>query len=218
MTTAASPVLNLKRHRPASLRAWHWLNALVLLGLVSTMLLRKGFLSWRSNAALIEAKAQEAGVTLAPDLAKVMARSIRDVMWEWHYPLGFCLAGLILFRVVVAVVAGERPFRQVLDGFRAVAASDGAGKRDAWHFTAVRLVYGVFYACVLFMACTGITARFSALLGLGPDAVHQLEEVHETVANVFPVFIVLHVAGVVIAELTRYRGIVSDMIHGGERS
>lgn len=217
MSTVVTSV-SLKSYKPASLRAWHWLNALVLLGLVGTMLLRKTFLSWRANAALIEARAHEAGVSLPPDLAKGMARGIRDVMWEWHYPLGFALAALLVVRVLVAVLAREGVMRPVRDGMRVATAATGQDKRDALHFTFVRLLYVIFYACVLFMACTGMATYFSKPLGLGDGLVKQVKEAHELVSWFFIFFVLAHLAGLVVAELTRYRGLVSDMIHGGDRA
>ena len=36
-----------------SLRIWHWLNAIVVLGLLGTFFLRKTFLSWRENSQII---------------------------------------------------------------------------------------------------------------------------------------------------------------------
>ncbi|MEN0059456.1 MAG: cytochrome b/b6 domain-containing protein, partial [Bdellovibrio sp.] len=63
-------VVQFRKYQPLGLRIWHWLNALAILGLLLTVLLRKTFLSWRTNSALIEAKLQAAGTAITPELAK----------------------------------------------------------------------------------------------------------------------------------------------------
>ena len=42
-------------------RIWHWLNAIVVLGLLGTVFLRKTFLSWRTNSEILMTKLSEIG-------------------------------------------------------------------------------------------------------------------------------------------------------------
>ncbi len=37
-------------------RLWHWLNTLVIFGLLGTVFLRKTFLSWRDNSEILMSK------------------------------------------------------------------------------------------------------------------------------------------------------------------
>ena len=71
------------------IRVWHWLNAMALFGLMATAILRKTFLSWRTNSAIIVDKMAEAGTTVTPELAKDIAVTIRTPMWDFHYIFGF---------------------------------------------------------------------------------------------------------------------------------
>lgn len=207
--------LSLKRPQPAGLRLWHWANALVVLGLLATVLLRKTFLSWRTNAAMIEAKAHAAGVTVPADVAKSIAQSIRDVMWEWHHVLGVALGVLLVLRVGVVLVTKRYPLRDALRGLRVASLSSGDDKAEKRHFAIVSAGYVAFYLSTLFMVATGLTMLSATRLGLSRATTSSLQELHETMLWFFIVFIGVHLVGVVRGELTKYRGIVSDMIHGG---
>ena len=104
---ATMQTTSFRKYQPAALRAWHWLNALTMLGILGTVLLRKTFLSWRTNAAYVETQLQEAGTTVTPELAKAIAVGLRDRMWEWHYIFGFTLAGLGTFSNFLGAFGGN---------------------------------------------------------------------------------------------------------------
>lgn len=208
--------LSLKRAHSAPLRLWHWANALVVFGLLGTVLLRKTFLSWRANAAMIEAKAEAAGAAMPKDLAESIAKSMRNGMWEYHHRLGVALAVLLAIRIAIVVVTKRYPLRDALRGFRAASAATGEAKAERQHFALVSAGYVAFYLSILFMVSTGLTMLNADRLGLSKATTSLLQEAHETMLWFFIVFIGVHLVGVVRAELTKYRGIVSDMIHGGK--
>lgn len=82
-------------------RIWHWVHAVVVLGLLGTVFLRKTFLSWRTNSELLVQKLSEINVEVTADQAKVLAKAIRAPMWEWHIILGYALAALVLWRIIL---------------------------------------------------------------------------------------------------------------------
>lgn len=205
-----------RKSQPLALRAWHWADALIITGLLGTVLLRKTFLSWRTNTAYIEAELLAAGTPADPKVAKAIAVGLRDAMWEWHHVFGFVLAGLIVFRAIVAIGwPKEQPLASAVRAVRAYAAAAAAEKRAAAHFAIVRLSYVVFYACVVFMAVSGLTMYFAPTLGLTSDQSHSIQELHEWVMWFFVAFAAAHVLGVVVSEHREAPGIVSDMIQGG---
>ncbi|MDP2306217.1 MAG: cytochrome b/b6 domain-containing protein [Pseudomonadota bacterium] len=206
-----------KRYRPPALRAWHWLNALALLGTLGTVLLRKTFLSWRTNSAYIQGELQEAGTTVTPELAKAIAVGLRDRMWEWHYIFGFTLAGLLVVRLLTWFFLPKDRSPPLMQAIRAVATAPAGQKRSATHNALVRTGYALFYASLVFMATTGFLMYWKASLGLGEDLVHSIKDVHELMLWFFVVFAGGHVLGVVFAEHRGDAGIVSDMIQGGRR-
>jgi Ni/Fe-hydrogenase 1 B-type cytochrome subunit len=209
----------LKKYQPASLRIWHWINAFVILGLLSTVLLRKTFLSWRTNSALIEAKLRDAGITVTADLAKDIAVSIRTPMWDWHYILGFTLTAALVLRVIVALfVEKKSPFATAVCGLRAFFKAPAVERKEALHYALVKTGYGLFYLCVVVMMTTGLLMYFRNELNLTKDAFEQMKERHEQLMWFFVVFVVGHILGVVVAENQQNQGIVSDMINGGQPS
>ena len=74
--------LSFKRYQPVGLRIWHWLNAVIVTGLVLTIFMRQLFFRIRANAQLIQAKAQAAGSTITPQTAKDIAETMTDHFWQ----------------------------------------------------------------------------------------------------------------------------------------
>lgn len=207
-----------RRYQPLGLRIWHWLNALVILGLLATVLLRKTFLSWRANSAVIQEKLTAAGTTITPELAKDIAVAIRNPLWDWHIYLGFALAGLFVSRFLISFFIEKRcPFLHTLKSAAALKTVPQADRFEAIHYTLVRAGYAVFYFATLFMIVSGLTLTFKADLGISKDLSDTTKELHELAMWFFVVFVAGHIGGVIISETTKNPGLVSDMINGGER-
>lgn len=206
-----------RKYQPLSLRLWHWFNALAILGLLATVLLRKTFLSWRTNSALIETKLKEAGTVITPDLAKDIAVSIRNPMWDWHIYLGFALGALLVGRILVALFVEKRcPGVHALKSALALKEVPASEKSEAIHYTLVRTGYAVFYLATFLMVITGFILNFKTELGFSKDLVGSVKEIHELMMWFFVVFVVGHLGGVVIAENHKDPGLISEMVHGGD--
>lgn len=215
---AAMRTISFRKYQPVALRAWHWLNALALLGLLGTVLLRKTVLSWRTNSAFIQDQLQQAGTPITPELAKAIAVGIRTPMWDWHYVFGFTLAGLLVARLLIAIfLPQERPVTRAARMVRGIADAPAEQKLGAVHIAVVKVGYVLFYLAALFMVSTGSLMYFKDALGLSADLVHSIKDVHEPAMWLFVVFAASHIVGVVITEHRGTRGIVSDMIQGGDR-
>ncbi|MFV8250833.1 cytochrome b/b6 domain-containing protein [Bdellovibrio bacteriovorus] len=207
-----------KKYQPLSLRVWHWLNALAILGLLGTAFLRKTFLSWRTNSALIENKLQEAGTTITPELAKDIAVSIRTPMWDWHYVLGFTLGGLLLVRVLVGIFAVKKcPATHAAQSAWNLRKVPAGQKANAVHYTLVKTGYALFYLVTVFMVASGLLLYFKTELGISKEALNPVKEIHELMMWFFVAFVVGHIVGIVVAENRHDQGLVSDMIHGGRK-
>ncbi len=184
-------------------RLWHWINAFVVLGLLGTVFLRKTFLSWRTNSELIMQKLSEYGIDITAEQAKAIAKAIRAPMWDWHIILGYALAVLIIWRVALFFTdSGKRNY---------VSFSEAS-----LHKKLVKIGYIVLYIVIAFMAISGLVIHFYDVIGISKDTAHDIKEVHEAVYNFILVFVPLHIIGVVVADATDERGIVSDMINGGK--
>ena len=182
-------------------RIWHWLNAAVILGLLGTVFLRKTFLSWRDNSALIVDKLFDMDIEISELQAKALAKSIRAGMWEWHIILGYALAFLILYRTYLFF-------------------KDTSIKEPFWalslHKKGVKSLYYLVYTTIIFMSVSGFIIYFHQDLGLTRAIAHDIKEIHELVFNVIMIFVPLHIAGLVIAENRDEKGIISSMVNGKE--
>lgn len=209
--------LSFKRYQPLGLRLWHWFNAAVITGLLLTVALRKLFFGVRANAQWIQAKALAAGTPLAPTTAIGIAREWQKQLWAFHIYLGYALAALLIIRLAVAMIHGESAwghFKRSLKQFRSTHTPE---RGEARHYFLVRSLYLSFYMAVGFMVLSGLFLVFKENLdpeGLWAESVH---EVHEFFQWYFIVFIAAHMIGVIRAELGKHKGIVSAMLHGGQR-
>ncbi len=178
------------------LRVWHWLNVLVIFGLLGTFFLRKTFLSWRTNSELIVQKLAEYDIQISLEVAKVVAKTIRAPMWEWHIIFGYLLALLIIFRIYI--------FKK-----------EGISYKDSssLHKVGVSILYSIFYLLVIFMVISGIFLHLMDSF-ISKEILHDIKEIHEFCAWFFVFFVLVHIAGVVIAEFRGERGIISKMVSG----
>jgi len=180
-------------------RLWHWLNAAVVLGLLATVFLRKTFLSWKTNSEILLAQLSEMGVAITKDQAVVLAKAIRAGMWEWHIILGYGLAVLVLFRLYLY-------FRDdsIRENFPTLSL----------HKKGVKSLYYIFYATIVFMSVSGLVIHFYEELNLTKEFAHDIKELHELVFYFILYFVPIHIAGVIIADNTKEKGLTSTMING----
>ena len=82
----------------------------------------------------------------------------------------------------------------------------------------VKLVYIGIYGVLIFMSVSGLLIHFHESVGLTKDGAHNIKEIHELAFNAILIFVPLHIIGVFIAENKDEKGIVSDMINGGDKS
>ncbi|MCB9893353.1 MAG: cytochrome b/b6 domain-containing protein [Planctomycetes bacterium] len=203
--------------RPLALRVWHWLNALAMFGALGTVLLRKTFLSWRTNAELIESRTHELGGSITAEGAVHIAKAIRAPMWEWHYIFGFTLIVLLVFRIVVALAdRTQMPLRTAWQAFTQLKLLPSTRKGRGVHTLMVKMGYVVFYFMLLMMGISGTIMYFAKPLGLSEALVSSIKQNHELAMWFFVVFVPAHIIGVVVMELRGERGLVSNMIHGGK--
>lgn len=180
-------------------RIWHWLHAAVILGLLGTVFLRKTFLSYKANAEILMNKFSDMGNDITIEDAKILAKTIRDNMWEWHIILGYALAALVIYRVVLFFVDKSKR-----ESFVSLSL----------HKKGVKSLYYVLYATVLFMTISGFVIYFYEYLGISKEITKQIKELHEAAFYIILIFVPLHVAGVFIADVKDEHGLVSTMING----
>ena len=182
-----------------SFKIWHWLTAFAIFGLLGTVLLRKTFLSWRTNSELIINKLSSFEVSITHEQAVSIAKAIRAPMWEWHIILGYVLVALVVFRILL--VFTHSGIQNYID-FSA----------DDLHKKAVNTIYLIFYGLIIIMSISGLILVFDDILGLSKDMEHAIKELHELLFNGIWIYALIHIAGVIIAENENDKGITSTMI------
>ncbi len=184
-------------------RIWHWTMAFSVIGLLGTVALRKTFLSWRDNSALIQSKLAETGTEITAETAKMIAKAIRAPMWEWHYILGLFLAISIVIRLyMIASGRAEIPIKTVMQSPKEELPK--------------HVVHLLLCFSIMFMTLTGGFYYFYESLGFTKDGVHWVKEIHEYAMYGVLGLVIMHLGGVLRHELTTKEGIVSKMIHGDE--
>lgn len=200
----------------SSLRLWHWVNILVITGSLLTVLLNSTILKGRNDAPVIKKALQKAGAVITDVQVKSATHDLSDKVWDIHVYFGYGLAILLLFRITLEFFQlADQRFIRILKtawhNFRVVKAQREAAR----HELAVKIIYGMFYLLLLVMVITGLFLAFEGFFEPYKFIRPTVKNVHGFCMYLVLTFIVLHLAGVFLAERKDGRGIVSDMINGG---
>lgn len=199
------------------LRIWHWLTFLLILGSIVTVLMNSTLLSPRDNVKLVQEQLQKKGVTVTDEQAFAVSHEYEEKMWDVHKIIGFGLAFLFLFRIVIEVTApANQKVSYKLKQAKELRKSDIENQAEYTHYLRVRTAYTVFLLLLLAMVLTGLGMAFGRDLGLSRTVFRGIKSFHEFVQYHIYAFIVVHLAGVILAENGKLRGIVSGMINGNK--
>lgn len=211
----AEPTLR-ERHS-LGIRIWHWATYLVMTGSLTTVLLAKTLFNTGSNISLVQESLKNNGLSANPDQAKSVSHEFNDILWHWHTYIGFALAALFGFRIILEFVhPKERKLIPLIKNGMSYLKTKSGDMKEAKHFLFVKYAYILFYVALLVMVSTGLFMAYSDDIANLQDIRHSVKEVHSAFMWVILSYLVLHIGGVILAELgVKYKGIVSDMIHGG---
>lgn len=176
-------------------RLLHWIMALSMPILFITGFLRMYWMNKNHMVSVIQSKV---GTAIPKEQMTDIAKTIREPMWQWHELFAHVMIFSFIARIIYMIVKGIRfpnPFKK-----------NTSLKERLQGFT-----YVYFYVFVFISAITGICLE----KGFFPAWKGDIEMVHKWGVYWFPIFIVLHLVGIVIAEHSNKKGIVSKMI-GGE--
>ncbi|MBK7382354.1 MAG: cytochrome b/b6 domain-containing protein [Flavobacteriales bacterium] len=188
------------RSYPAVYRIVHWAIAVSFLLLLITIFLRLTWMNKYNVAAIIQDQLANTEQHISEDQAIVLAKKIRQPMWDWHIYTGYAMVGLFAFRFMLPAF-GRMKFQNPLG--KGLSATDRFKK---W-------TYLVFYAFVVVSLATGLFIEW------GPKEWKEpMEEVHVLGIYYLVAFIAIHLAGVLWAEFTNQKGIVSRIVSGSATS
>ncbi|MBA4302589.1 MAG: cytochrome b [Sphingobacteriaceae bacterium] len=177
-------------------RLIHWLLAILMFLLLVTIFLRLTWLEKYSVAEIINAYAADQQIEINQDQAVTLAKKIRKPMWQWHIWLGYAITAVYVLRMLLPLF-GKMRF--------ASPKQPGLDVKTRFQY----FVYLVFYVLLGASLTTGLLIEF------GPDAWHEtVEEIHVLSIYYFLTYMVLHLGGVFLAELTSLPGLISRIISG----
>jgi len=204
----------IKKHS-SSLRLWHWANMLVISGSLITVLINATILDDRPTAASIKNGLQKSGASVTDDQARSVAHTLSDSVWIVHTYFGYCLAALLAFRLLLEFfqLTDQKFIRNIKSAYKLFQKTK-KDRETARHELTVKIIYAIFYVLLIMMAVTGLCLAFEGIAFLKPFR-HAIREVHGFGMYMILAFIVIHLAGVFLAERKDSKGIVSDMINGG---
>lgn len=201
----------------AAIRIWHWLTFLFVIALMLTVLMESTVLNQRQNIPLVQGELAKKGVTADNNQALAVSHLYAEKMWDLHKLLGYALTFLVLSRIVIELTQKkEERMKSRFEKALQTHQQPGENKKDLMHYLVVRLSYSLFYLVLLAMATTGMLIALGTDLGISGPVRHTIKEVHGFFQYLIYAFVAFHLAGVILAEIGKAKGIVSGMINGGK--
>jgi len=174
----------------------HWSIAICMILLLLTIFLRMGWMNKHNVSDIIQEFLADKDLSLDENLSIKLAKKIRQPMWDWHIYLGYALVGLFALRFLlpfIGVMKFNNPFSKGLKIQQKV---------EYW-------VFILFYLCITASLFTGMMMEF------GPEEwEHDMEDIHVLSLYYLLTYIVIHIGGVIVKELTSDKGLISRVISG----
>lgn len=170
-----------------------------------------------TSSAIIKTELQKSGTSVSDEQVRSAAHALSDSVWDIHKYFGYCLAGLLLFRLILEFfqLADQKFVRTVKTAYKKYNAIK-KDRETARHELAVKLIYSAFYILLFIVVITGLFLAFEDELRAYKSIRHSVKEVHSFCMYLILAFITVHLAGVFLAERKNSKGIVSALINGGD--
>ena len=214
--SAGTPNIFLQKHSVA-VRTWHWITFLFITASMVTVLFASTLLNPRDNIGMVQEQLQKNGLTVTKDQAFSVSHEYEDKVWGVHKWIGFGIVFLLLSRLAIELVQpGEEKLRSRLKVAIALYKQKDAMKKVYRHFIGIKLTYTIFYVLILCMALTGLGMAFGRDLGIPRNVYGLIKEIHSIGQYCMYAFVLVHLGGVIVADNTEAKGIVSGMINGNK--
>jgi len=200
----------------SSLRLWHWLNAVLITGSLLTVLVNSTVLKAKTATPLVISALADKKVAINDDQARSVVRNLRDQVWLWHTYIGYVVAALFLFRLILEFfqVVDQKLIHKIRKAYQQFFITKQQ-RELAGHEFWVKTLYAIFYLLLFITVVTGLDLAFEDRITVLRNF-HFMKDIHELNMYFILVFIIIHLAGVFLAERRdKDKGIISDMINGG---
>lgn len=200
-----------------AIRWWHWLTFLTISASILMVIFASTLFTTRGNIPMVQQQVQQKGGTITPDQARAVTHEYSDMLWNLHKYIGFGLCFLLLVRIIIEVTySTEKRLSGKIRRALAFQTSSPAQQYDKKHYIMVKWGYVIFYALLTIMAITGLILAFEDV-PFFRSIRHTTTTIHKITQFVIYFYILSHIVGVIRADLTDNKGIVSAMINGGPK-
>lgn len=198
-----------------AIRIWHWITFLGFTASLVTVLLGSTMFKTKPNIPMIMDEVAQKGGTVTKDQAWRVAHAYSDKLWNTHKIIGFVLCFLLLSRIFIEVAQNknDKLSTRIRTALNFHPANETA-IMERNHYLLVKRGYLIFYTIFLTMALSGLVLAFEDVEFLKPIR-KSANSIHSFVQYLIYGYIILHIVGVVRADLYKNKGIVSGMINGG---
>lgn len=199
------------------IRIWHWLTFLVLAFSLFSVLMGNVLFKPRTLSPVITESLKHGGLEVTEKQAHGVAHEIHDMIWTWHKILGYGLGILLISRFLIefAQNKNERIAMRIKNAKQGIKDGNLDGS-DLKHFIWVNRAYLIFFLILLLMAITGLGMAYE-------DDVPWLDHIkrlnhnfHGLLQYAMYSYLLLHLGGVIISDMTKHKGLVSGMINGNQ--
>ena len=196
--------------KPASIRLWHWLALLFFIASITTVIFGSTLFKTKNNIMLVKEQVQQNGGSVTEKQAWSVAHEYSDKLWMLHKYIGYGLSFLLLYRMIAEISISKE--KRLGTRIRK-ALTYPVETKDRKHNLLVQYGYLIFYGLFILMSLTGLILAFEEVQWLEP--LHKpAESIHSIVQYGLYAYMLIHIIGVVRADLTNYAGIISRMING----
>lgn len=180
-------------------RIIHWAIAICFTFLLLTIFLRMTWLNKFNIAEIIGDFLTTKNQQLSEEELIQLGKQIRKPMWNWHIYVGYVLTALFLIRFTLPIL-GYMRFQNPLEHH--------ITRKEKFQ----RWVYILFYFGVVISLVTGL------IISLGPKEYKKSMEFFHVKSLFYLIpFILLHIGGVLYAEFTNHKGLISKIISGSKK-
>jgi cytochrome b len=198
------------------MRAWHWINALLVSAQLVTILFIRIIVQHKTAVPEYQAVMAREGISLSEKQARSLTRILNERIWEWHIYIGLVLAGVWALWVVLQLLEPS-PLRfsaRLLAVARRYRLAPPAAKGQAGRDLFTKVTYALFYLFLTVIVITGLGLTWADDYAWLKPWKHDMEEIHNVMMYAILAFFAVHLVGVIWSELTSDRGLVSRMISG----
>ncbi len=200
---------------PLTIRIWHWIFFIAISSTLIIVLFASTVFKTRANIPMIQEQIQLTGGVITPVQARAVAHEYNDKLWNIHKIIGYVICFLLLSRIAIELgLSKEERLRNKIKRALKYPYNNGVQKNDRRHYLFVKYAYFVFYCIIIVMAATGLGLAFEDVPIF--KMYHQLiKSIHSFTQYLIYFYILTHLIGVIRADLTNNKGLVSRMINDG---